>query len=475
MKSLYLSRPFVACYANGDGNSLDAFIPELWAQEGLAVLEENMVMANLVHRDFENTIANFGDVVNTRKPSEFKVRRKTDGTTLVQQDAVATNVPVPLDQWFYASFVIRDGEGSKSFQELREVYLVPAMQAIARGVDRALLGRVHAYLGAPAARVGRLGALSSTTAKDYILDARERLNVNKAPMDGRRLVMAPTAETAMLKTDIFLKANERGDGGTALENATLGRILGFDTYMCQNVNCVLTGAEISNTVITLTEPYAAGEAGALACASIGTELVAGEYFIVTGNEQPTWALTVANSTSVVLHEALKYATLDNAPCYRYKACANEATERAAGYSKSMTLTHGAGKYLQVGQLLSFGVTVATRHTYTIIEADVVDLTHTTVYLDRPLAIIVASGAAAFPGPYGSMNLAFHRDALALVTRPLAIPANQLGVMAAVVPHNGIGMRVLAQYDINAGGTIVNCDILAGVAVLDSGLLVPVLG
>ena len=74
-----------------------------------------------------------------------------------------------------------------------------------------------------------------------MLEARERLNVNKAPLDGRRLVMAPTAETAMLKTDIFLKANERGDGGTALENATLGRILGFDTFMCQNVNCVLTG------------------------------------------------------------------------------------------------------------------------------------------------------------------------------------------------------------------------------------------
>jgi hypothetical protein len=32
------------------------------------------------------------------------------------------------------------------------------------------------------------------------------------------------------------EANERGDGGSALENATLGRILGFDTFMCQNVN-----------------------------------------------------------------------------------------------------------------------------------------------------------------------------------------------------------------------------------------------
>jgi len=426
-------------------------------------------MANLVHRDFENEIARFGDVVNTRKPGEFKIRRKTDGTTLTQQDAAATNVPVPLDQWFYQSFVIRDGEGSKSFQDLTDIYLRPAMQAIARGVDRALLGRVHAYLGAPAARVGRLGALSSSNAKDYVLDARERLNVNKAPLDGRRLVMAPAAETAMLKTDLFLKANERGDGGTALENATLGRILGFDTFMCQNVNSILTGTE--NEVLSLTEPHAAEYAGALEIVVTGT---AGEFVNVAGNDQPTWMVD-ASTGAVILNEALKYAVLDNAVVTRYKKCVNEAVERAAGYSKAMLLTHAASKPLQVGQLLAFGATAGTRHTYTVIEAEVVDSTHTTVYLDRPLAVLVASGANAFPGPLGSMNLAFHRDAIALVTRPLALPDTRMGVMSAVVPHNGIGMRVLMQYDINAGGTIVNCDILAGVAVLDSGLLVPVLG
>jgi len=88
---------------------------------------------------------------------------------------------------------------------------------------------------------------------------------------------------------------------------------------------------------------------------------------------------------------------------------------------------------------------------------------------------VVNTDAAYPGPYGALNLAFHRDALALITRPLALPDSRMGVMAAVVPHNGIGMRVLMQYDINAGGTVVNCDILAGVAVLNAALCVPVLG
>jgi len=472
MKSQYLSQPFVACY----DNNLDAFIPELWAQEGLAILEENMVMANLVHRDFENDIAKFGDVVNTRKPGEFKIRRKTDGTSLTQQDATATNVPVPLDQWFYQSFVIRDGEGSKSFQELTDIYLRPAMTSIARGVDRALLGRVHNYFGGPTGRIGKLGGIDATVAKDWVLEARERLNVNKAPMDGRRLVMAPTAETAMLKTDIFLKANERGDGGTALQTATLGHILGFDTFMCQNVNNVLSGADTDATLV-ITNDLAAGSGGSQACSGITGAVATGEFLVVAGNAQPTYVTahteTAGATTAVTLNEANKYATADGAATVRYKACV-AAASYAAGWSKAVVVDgYTSGKAPQVGQLLAFG-TGASRRTYTVIESEDAGST-CSLFLDRPLEIAIVNDDPAFPGPYGSMNMAFHRDALALVTRPLALPDTRAGVMAAVVPHNGIGMRVLMQYDINAGGMVVACDILAGVAVLDSGLLVPVLG
>ena len=264
MNTLYLSKALVACLANDN----DAFIPELWANEGLAILEENMVIANLVHRDFENEIKDYGDVVNTRRPGTFQIRRKADGTTLSQQDANATNVRVPLDQWFYTSFTIKDGEASKSFQDLVDIYLRPGMQTIARAVDRAVLGRCHNFLGAPAARSGRLGNLTSANAKDYLLEARERLNVNKAPVAGRNLILAPSAETALLKCDMFIKANERGDGGTALENAQLGRILGFETYMDQNVNSMLPiSADIEDGAIDNADGYPAGHAAAMTAES----------------------------------------------------------------------------------------------------------------------------------------------------------------------------------------------------------------
>jgi hypothetical protein len=102
-------------------------IPEAWAKEGRVILEENMVAANLVHGDFENEIHNFGDAVNTRRPGTFKIKRKVDGTTWSQR-ANATNVRVPLDQWFYNSFIIRDGEASLSFQDLVDTHLLSPMR-----------------------------------------------------------------------------------------------------------------------------------------------------------------------------------------------------------------------------------------------------------------------------------------------------------------------------------------------------------
>jgi hypothetical protein len=472
MNPLYLCSAMLVCFANDN----DAYIPEVWANEGLAILEENMVMANLVHRDFEAEIKDFGDVVNTRRPGERKGRRRTDSDDYVERDASATNVRVPLDQWFYDSFIIKDGEASKSFQDLVAIHLAPAMQNIARMVDRAVLGRVHNFLKTPTTRVGRLLNLSSSNARDYVLDARELLNVQKAYMDGRTLVLAPASETALLKTDLFVKANERGDGGSALEQARLGRILGFDTFMDQNVNYIGTSA-VDIVAGTITSALAAGGSGSQACTVSNYEAVVGEYATVAGNDQPTHitARTAStHTTAMTLNEANKFATLSSAVVNVYKKCDAKGTF-LVGHSKDIVVDgHTANKGPQVGQLISFG-TGGSRHTYTIIEATQVSSTETSLLLDRPLEATVTDEDDCFPGPAGAMNMAFHRDAIALVSRILALPPSDAGVKSAMGAHNGIGMRVVMQYDSVKGGTRVNLDILAGTAILDQNLAVVLLG
>jgi hypothetical protein len=484
MNPLYLSAAVLASYDNNfdvTATGANGFIPELWASEGLAILQENMVIANLVHRDFENEIRQFGDVVNTRRPGTFGIRRKKDGSTLQNQDASATNVRVPLDQWFYTKFTIKDGEASKSFQDLVDIYLRPGMMTIARSVDRAVLGRVHGFLGGPTSRVGRLANLTSDNSKDYVLEARERLNVNKAPLEGRNLVLAPTSETALLKNELFIAAHKRGDFGTALESATLGQILGFDTYMDQNVNSVQQ-ASCDVATGTVTNALAAGGGGSQAVTLASYPVNNGEFAIVAGNDQPTYitASTTAggppadHTTAVTLNEANKYATEAAAVLTVYKACQVNG-DYVAGWVESVQVD-GHTNPPSVGQLIAFG-TGANRRTYTVIESYLADANGTqnpggactALWLDRPLEVALANNDLCFPGPAGALNMAFHRNAIALVTRPLAIPNNAMGVLSHVGVYNDIAMRVSMQYSIAQGGTVVNLDILAGVAILDTNL------
>jgi hypothetical protein len=470
--NLLYSTPTVACFANDN----DALIPELWAQEGLAILEENMVMARLVHRDFSNEIANFGDVVNTRRPSEFTTRRKTDSDDVDNQDAVATNVQVPLDQHVYVSFTIKDGEATKSFQDLVDIYLQPAAMQVARTIDRILLGQTPRFL---TNNVGSLMEMSSSNAKNYILDCREKMNVNKAYAGGRNLVLSPQSETEMLKTELFIAANQRGDDGSALEEARLGRLLGFDTYMDQNTPAITKSVTVDYQDGLVDAAEVIGETESIAI-TLSTNYVAtvGEFIWFEGEGKPhviTVAASDANTTnSVNIAEGLSVATTLNAVCTIFKAC-DTGVNYAAGYAKGIVLTnYTATKPPVTGQLLAFG-TGTTRHTYTIIEA-YTDGSDYTIYLDRPLDTAVTLGAnVAFPGPSGAMNLAFHRNALALVSRPLALPNTALGVRASVGVFNDIAMRASMQYNITSQGTIVTLDLLCGVAVLDTDLACVLLG
>ena len=174
---------------------------------------------------------------------------------------------------------------------------------------------------------------------------------------------------------------------------------------------------------------------------------------------------------MTLHEANKFATEAGAAITVYMAQRVKGAYPSA-YTKGITID-GFTQPLQIGQLVSFG-TGGSRHTYTVIESEASGADRV-IWLDRPLEAALADNDPAFPGPAGALNMAFHRDALALVTRPLALPNQSMGVMAAVAAYNDIAMRVTMQYNSIKQGTVVNMDILAGVAVLDPDLAVVLQG
>lgn len=72
------------------------------------------------------------------------------------------------------------------------------------------------------------------------------------------------------------------------------------------------------------------------------------------------------------------------------------------------------------------------------------------------------------------NMFFHKDAFALVTRPLPAPMAGAGVVSKVMSENGIGLRVMISYQHTLGGHMCTLDVLYGVAELRDALGVVVL-
>jgi len=456
----------VACWANDN----DALIPELWAMEALRTLGSNMVMGALVHRDYESLVAAHGDVVNCSRPSDFSGKRKTDDDNITVQDAVSSNIRVPLDQHIHVSFKIKDGELSKALPDLVERYLEPAARECAEKVDQVLCGQVANLLIDGSTGVGGMQLMTKTNASDYVLAANTQLDLNRAPKAGRNLVLGPRAQQAALGADLFVSAEKRGDAGTALRSASLGSVYGLDSFMDQNVNYRASttaeqeigvadagGALVGATTLNSTVTFAS--------------VVVGDYLDVAGK---VYRITAASDTGgdldATLDRGLEAAVTAGDPVIHYPSGdVNFGAGYAAGYGKEIVV-HGtaADKNPAVGTIVTFG-TGASSHSYTVIATTVNSTTETQLLLDRPLDAAIVDTQACFLYPAGGVNMAFTRDAIALVSRPLALIPSQSGAASFVASFDGLSMRVTMQYDATAQGMIVTFDLLCGVAILDERL------
>lgn len=470
--TLLLAAPFRSVY-DGVNNVVegypDAYNPSMWANESIAILEENMVVANLVHRDFEPIIANYGDVVNTRKPGEFVVNRKTTADSVTVQTPTATSVPVVLNQHLHTSFMIMDGDQSKSFKDLVVEYLSPAMLSIARGIDQIVSAQVYQFLSNQG---GQLNQLSGTNAETYLLGTRQVLNKNKAYVNNRNLVLSTVSETALLSDKNFTQAFAVGDEGTALREASLGRKYGFDIFMAQNMPYV--DGTLQDIVAGAINNAAGAAVGAtsLTVDGLSATIAAGTWLTVAGDNTPVRVVSTtggATPTAIVITPGLKTAALDNAVVTLYRpAAVNNAAGYAVGWVKPLVMD-GVTNPPQVGQLVSLS---ATGEVYGIIE---VLAGGTQILLDRPLETAVVDNQALFLGPNGSYNWAFHRNSVALVTRPLALPMQGTGARAGIANFNNLSMRVVMTYNGTLQGTLVTLDTLLGVKVLDKNLGAVMLG
>lgn len=283
------------------------------AKESVMRLNNTTVMAGLVHRNFENEFANKGDTIQVRKPATFEAKDFT--TAIDPQNIEEDNVLVKLDKIADVSVEVTSKQLSLNIQDFGEQIIQPAMDAIAQKIDTSLMGL---YADIPYT-FGTAGTTPDALAD--IAGVGKILNTNKAPLSNRNLVIDPEAQAALIVLDAIANAEKSGST-QALREANMGRILGFNSYMSQNVKTHTKGT-MAKTVGTLVTTASAG-ATSIVIEDNGTDGA------VTGTLKKGDILTIADVAGqyVVTEDATVDEDTDKITAKIYPALAAAATAKA---------------------------------------------------------------------------------------------------------------------------------------------------
>ena len=115
-------------------------IVKLVAADALPVLVGNLVMGNLVNRDYEPVLAQAGDTVNVPIPPTMVANNIAEGGTVQTQNPSLGNAQIVLNTHAEATFQIPDVTKVLAVPDLLRIYMEPAVAAIAQKIESDLLG-----------------------------------------------------------------------------------------------------------------------------------------------------------------------------------------------------------------------------------------------------------------------------------------------------------------------------------------------
>src|SRR6202142_3561439 len=115
-------------------------IVKLVAVDALPALVSNLVMGNLVNRDYEPTLAHAGDTVNVPIPPTLVANNIAEGNTVQLQNPNLGNAQIVLNTHAEATFQIPDVTKVLAVPDLLKLYMQPAVVALAERIETDLLG-----------------------------------------------------------------------------------------------------------------------------------------------------------------------------------------------------------------------------------------------------------------------------------------------------------------------------------------------
>jgi N4-gp56 family major capsid protein len=228
--------------------SITRFRPEIWSANLLVALRKALVYGSpdVVNKDYEGEIAEFGDTVKITSISRPTIGTYTPNVTVITpeqlQDAQRNLV---IDQSKYFAFEVDDVDARQARGNVMPQAADESAFGLADVIDQYIASM---YTGVPAANaLGSITVNSATTPTDaydkVLVPLKIKLDKANVPTQGRFIVVTPELHGCLLRDNRFTKVNEAGtDDG--LRNGHVGRASGFDIKLSNNTPNT-TGAEFA--------------------------------------------------------------------------------------------------------------------------------------------------------------------------------------------------------------------------------------
>lgn len=210
--------------------------PTIIAAEALQYLKANTVLARLVNRNYENEVAEYGNVVKISYGGALSVNDKAADTVITLQapdDAVYT---LTLNKHKEVSFILEDIAKAFARPDWFSVYAADAMAVLAEQID----ADIAALYSGLSQTINAVSGLSETTFRE----SRRLLNAAKAPLNDRVAVLHEDAEYEMLGLEKVVNRDYAEMLGAKAADSLTGRFMGFNVFLDQKIT--VSGGQCKN-------------------------------------------------------------------------------------------------------------------------------------------------------------------------------------------------------------------------------------
>lgn len=217
--------------------SVTNFIPTIWSARLLRHLDKKHVYANLLNRDYEGEIKNFGDTVKINQIGDVTIKDYTKNDDIdAPEDLSGEQQILTIDQAKYFNFAVDDVDNAQTNPKLMD----KAMQRAGYGMNDVTDTFAANLLYMNAAASNMLGSDSSPIvptkddAYDALVDLATLLTEANVPMDGRWVVIPAWYHGLLLKDSRFV-GNGTDYNKALLEGGEIGVAAGFKVWLSNNV------------------------------------------------------------------------------------------------------------------------------------------------------------------------------------------------------------------------------------------------